>query len=131
PDPQRRIQHPGLALHLTASYRTLIRGAAGLLLGRARAEPIAAVIGGLAHVNLGDAGSERSFAAGLDHRRNRILPADEERLDAAVTAVANPAAQPQPGGGFDRPRAIADALHPAGDAQPHAPHRPPLIPARG
>jgi len=62
-----------------------------------------------------------------------VFPADDVRFDTAVAAVAHPPAQPQPDSGLDRPGAIADPLHPAGDAQKCGSHGAlrHLIPARG
>ena len=60
-----------------------------------------------------------ALAAGRDHRRDRLVGADHQRLDAAVAAVAHPAAQAEASPLSHRPGAVADALDPAGDAQPH------------
>src|SRR5579864_8019707 len=88
----------------------------------ARTEPIAPVIGSLADEHFTDPGGKGPAAARLDHCRDLVFPADDERFDAAVAAVAHPAAQPQPGGRLQGPGAIADPLHPAGDAQKRASH---------
>src|SRR5438445_1795108 len=86
------------------------------------AKPDAAVVLSLANRDIGDAGAEGSLAAGLDHRRDAIIVASHQRLDAAVGAVAHPAAQAEPARPAHHPGAVADPLYPAGDAQPHAPH---------
>jgi hypothetical protein len=59
-------------------------------------------------------GPERTLSTGLDHRRDGSRCACHQRLDAAVPAVSDPAAQPQARGGTRHPKSVSDALHRAG-----------------
>src|SRR5439155_21975598 len=69
-----------------------------------------------------DAAAKQSLKTDLDNRRDANIVANDARLDAAVGAVAHPAAQAEPARPAHHPGAVADPLYPAGDAQPHAPH---------
>jgi hypothetical protein len=62
-----------------------------------------------------DAGAARAGAAGFDHRRHGIFRADEDRLDATVAAVADPAAQAPGERRIFGPGTKADALDAAAD----------------
>src|SRR5271165_6056986 len=59
-------------------------------------------------------GPERTLSTGLDHGRDGLGCARDERLDPAVPAVSDPAAQPQARGGTRHPNPVSDALHLAG-----------------
>ena len=68
---------------------------------------------GLALIDDVDTRAAAAAAASLDHGPNRLLAADEERLDGTVAAIADPALQAALERRDFGPGAIADALHPA------------------
>ena len=67
--------------------------------------------------DIGDGGEARAACACRGHRLDRGISADEQRLDAAVAPIADPAAQAASERLAFKPGAIADALDAALDTQ--------------
>ena len=63
----------------------------------ARPEPVAAVIGGVVDRDPGDPRRKGPVPARLDHRRDRVVRADDKRLDAAVARGCAPSRAAEPG----------------------------------
>ena len=89
-------------------------------------EFLRSIIGGDHAADANDAGHGRTAVSGRDQGFDCCLLADDQRLDSAVVAVSDPAAQPVPAGFLPNPEPETDALDPAGDdeAKGDRGHRP-------